>query len=668
MHFIATIREKAIKKAVVLLIFNVFIASASFAGSWNGWIYQDPYPTSVNLFDVRFVTPTKGWITGKYGTILYTKDGGDTWEAQESGTEEDLLRVAFVNEKTGWAAGKQGAIIHTDDGGKTWTTQYNARALLTKIFFLDEKEGWVTGATPIGVVYRTSDSGKIWQKIDTGINRAISSVYFINPQTGWLLAGEEVYRTTDGGKKWEKSKLPISDQSMGPLPPAKFPEELPAPGAHGIPPYNRGEGLGPVWWYGDLAFVNEKQGWAVVNQEYIFHTADGGKTWTAQLDTGAMSFGLSHVSFRDARNGCVSGSTIYCTEDGGKTWQERLGVRPGDGRMLGGISLAGRSGGWVVGNNGLIMTTGDNGRTWTDVQQWNKCGETPYFVDKKTGWLYSPLGFNSLCKTSNGGHTWEKQEIGIKVMNMIFVDNSTGWAVGIIEEWKDGKDSNYSPDLINVWGVIKHTTDGGKTWETQYKESMGKKGFPGLTDISFINSKTGWVVGKGGTILHTKDGGIHWEHQKSGDVKYSLSRVHFIDSKLGYATGAQVTNFWTGIILHTDDGGKQWQVRHRLEGVWLRDLYFKDKKSGWVLGSTEYEEVGVLLHTEDGGKTWSEKEFINTVYGRFAFLDKELGIVYSENGSFFFTTDDGKTWNKRRVPLKKYPWHVSEIFEKRKTE
>ncbi len=643
--------------ALLVLILLSSIPAITFAGSWNGWIYQDPYPTSNNLFDVKFITPMKGWITGKYGLILYTEDGGDTWEAQESGTEEDLMRVTFVNEKTGWTAGRSGTIIHTENGGKKWTTQYNIKALPTKIFFINEKEGWVTGSNPVGVVYHTRDNGKTWQKLETGIRRAIGSVYFLNSQMGWIQAGEEVYRTTDGGKKWEKSKLPISQQAV-PQPLGRYP-------GGGLAMNPMGEGLGFDWWYGDIAFANEKQGWAVINQWFVFHTEDGGKTWTTRLNTGLGSYGFSHVSLRDAQNVCVSGSTIYCTEDGGKSWQERLGVEPGGSKMLGGVSLVGQSAGCVVGNNGLIMKTEDSGRNWKYPSKGNECGDRPFFINKKAGWLYDPRAFNSLCRTDDGGYSWEKQEVGIKVRDVFFVDNATGWAVGTIEEWKDGKESNASYNLINVWVVIKHTTDGGKTWATQLKESMDKEYYLGLHKVSFINRDTGWAVGEKGVILHTEDGGKHWQHQKSGDVKFSLYATNFIDAKVGWIVGMRVSDGWTGIILYTEDSGKHWKVQHRLRDVGFHDLHLMGKKSGLVIGETESSEVGVLLHTEDGGKTWSEKRFETIGYSHLAFLDKERGVIYSSNGSFLITTDGGKTWNKRRPPLKRYPWHFSEIFEKR---
>ncbi len=653
-------KREFINKLFIIAAFMIvnLMPAKSNAGSWNGWIYQDPYPTSVNLFDVKFVTPLKGWITGKYGTILYTEDGGENWEAQESGTEEDLMRVSFVNEKMGWAAGRSGTIIHTEDGGKKWVAQYNIKALPTKIFFINEKEGWIAGSNPIGALFRTQDSGKTWQKMEIGLQRAIGSVFFLNPLTGWIQAGEEIFRTKDGGSTWERSKLPIPEESMQ-RPLGRYPQ------GDALAKSPIGKGLGFDWFYGDIAFANEKQGWAVVNQWFIFHTDDGGQTWTTDLNTGYASYGLSHIAFRNAQNICVSGSTIYCTEDGGKTWRERLGVESGDSRSLGGVSLVGQSAGWVVGNNGQISKTEDSGKSWSDALRWNKCGgPARFFINNKTGWFYSPQKFNVLCKTDDGGQKWEKQTIGIKVKNVFFADKSTGWAVGLIEEWKDGKETSRPNDRVNVWGVIKHTKDGGKTWETQYKESMGKSNNPSLTKISFINPDTGWVIGTKGIILSTNDGGKHWEHQKSGDTKNSLMRFHFINSEVGWIVGTQFGDYWTGIVLHTEDGGKKWKIQNRRSDVGFRDVYFVDRKSGWVVGVTESGEAGVLVMTTDGGKTWSEKDIETIDFSSVTFLDKQRGIIFSSSGLALITIDGGKTWKKRRVPLRKYPWHFSEIFEK----
>ncbi len=320
------------------------------------------------------------------------------------------------------------------------------------------------------------------------------------------------------------------------------------------------------------------------------------------------------------------------------------------------LALAVASQGYAGGNwNGWILFDKDH-----EVDP----GRNPYFIDNKTGWLVDVLGFNKLSRTDDGGHTWQKQNVGIIVRAVFFVDKSTGWAVGHVKEQRDGAMTNDSNDYINVWAMIKHTTDGGKTWEIQYKKSMGKEGWPGLAGVFFIDHDTGWVAGNKGTILHTTDGGLHWVQQKSGDAAYYFQKIYFINSKAGWAMGCRVNDGWTGIILHTEDGGNHWKAHHTLAHVWFGDIAFTDEKVGWVIGSTE-GETGVLLFTNDGGATWSEKKVVmqDVFDEHMVFLDKGRGVVYSSKGWIWSTADGGKTWNEKQLSPKQYPWHFSEVFE-----
>ena len=45
-----------------------------------------------------------GWAVGENGIVLHTKDGGQRWSKQESGTEETLRSVRFADEKVGWGS------------------------------------------------------------------------------------------------------------------------------------------------------------------------------------------------------------------------------------------------------------------------------------------------------------------------------------------------------------------------------------------------------------------------------------------------------------------------------------------------------------------------------------------------------------------------------------
>ncbi len=649
------------KKSLLVTIFSMLLPAISLAGSFNGWIYQNPYPTSNTLLAVKFVTQKKGWVAGEKGTILYTEDSGDTWEAQESGTEQDIKSLAFVNEKQGWAVGNGGTIIHTEDGGKTWVSQGGSEtAPLNKLFFLNEKEGWAVGMS--GLVLHTTDGGKKWEKQDIGIKRAIASIYFMNPQTGWILAGDEVYRTIDGGKNWGKSLLDI---------------KIPRSGKVGkdVILSVMGEEIPEEWWIGDIVFADEKEGWAVVGLWFIFHTEDGGKAWSDQLKTGYMSYGVNAVSFMDKKNGCAGGSSIICTVDGGKTWKERLDVKPGQRKMIkefdvavSNIQFIGNKDGWAVGTEGQIFKTEDGGKNWNMEAKRNECGEDAFFTDKQTGWLYGVYGHNHntyICRTDDGGQRWEKQEVGIKVWNIFFTDNLTGWAVGWLHEADASKpDRKRSEEKQGkVWAVIKNTSDGGKTWSTQFTELISKDLLDrGLYGIYFINHNVGWAGGEKGIIIHTDDGGKNWKHQRKRNAEITIGDIIFIDNKIGWALGNKSTDRLTGVLLYTKDGGEHWQTYKEYKDIYLDGIYFVDKMSGWVMGKTEDEDAH-LFYTTDGGKTWSENKSKDFGYGQPAFLDKERGVI-TDKGFLFVTEDGGKTWKTMRTPIAKYPWHFSDIFKK----
>ena len=93
-------------------------AQAKFKAIWEPANYKE----DLNLTDVFFVSEKEGWITGEHGTILYTKDGGDTWTPQLGGdpqsAEGKIHTLRFVDATHGWAdqEGGDGKLLRTSDG------------------------------------------------------------------------------------------------------------------------------------------------------------------------------------------------------------------------------------------------------------------------------------------------------------------------------------------------------------------------------------------------------------------------------------------------------------------------------------------------------------------------------------------------------------------------
>jgi hypothetical protein len=74
---------------------------------------------SIKKFGNRF------FATGIRGHILYSDNGGQTWQQAEVPVRSSILDIDFPTPELGWAVGHEGVILHSVDGGKTWVKQYD---------------------------------------------------------------------------------------------------------------------------------------------------------------------------------------------------------------------------------------------------------------------------------------------------------------------------------------------------------------------------------------------------------------------------------------------------------------------------------------------------------------------------------------------------------------
>ena len=118
--------------------------------------------------------------------IQKTTDGGQSWDAQETGAEDVLEDIFFLDDKHGWAVGENGLILHTSNGGEKWTPQMSGtEETLRSVGFADQKNGWAAGGDfGVGAILRTSDGGKTWNLEDS--KKKIVKVFVLDTQNVWL--------------------------------------------------------------------------------------------------------------------------------------------------------------------------------------------------------------------------------------------------------------------------------------------------------------------------------------------------------------------------------------------------------------------------------------------------------------------------------------------------
>ncbi len=106
--------------------------------------------------------------------------------------------------------------MHTTDGGITWDAQgpdyysgtggYNN--LITDIQQIDSLN--VVGIGWHGLIFRTFNGGKNWEKQDCHTLKNLSQVHFSDPLVGILVCYDSaIYTTTNGGKDWNAEPVSI---------------------------------------------------------------------------------------------------------------------------------------------------------------------------------------------------------------------------------------------------------------------------------------------------------------------------------------------------------------------------------------------------------------------------------------------------------------------------
>jgi photosystem II stability/assembly factor-like uncharacterized protein len=164
-----------------------------------------------------------GWAVADGGLILQTKDGGVSWQAigkdlpVNVGTSINALK--FVSPEHGWLALTdpseplpERVVLSTNDGGNSWQRQKEIKdnVLISSIFFLDSETGWMVGGEEVsgtedqrGLLFKSSNGGRTWERARAlPATDAIRDVYFSSPNEGWFFTDYDLFRTNDGGKSW----------------------------------------------------------------------------------------------------------------------------------------------------------------------------------------------------------------------------------------------------------------------------------------------------------------------------------------------------------------------------------------------------------------------------------------------------------------------------------
>ncbi|MFN4111539.1 MAG: YCF48-related protein [Ignavibacteria bacterium] len=286
--------------------------------------------------------------------------------------------------------------------------------------------------------------------------------------------------------------------------------------------------------------------------------------------------------------------------------------------------------GWIAGDSGLIMFTSNGGQNW-QLQQTNVNTSIHdiYFLDSLYGWgltwhqnIYGPLG-TTFLKTTNGGLYWIAEQYPKDFTffySIIFNDTLNGWVCGYP-------------------GSILRTNNGGSEWREVKFTNVQFSQFP-IFKIRFFNQNIGigcgGVIDIFGVIWRTTDGGEFWDSFPVGPEP--INDFQIISEDFVFAVGGDYE--YGTAVSHSTDMGLNWNYRTLdIFGI-ANSVAFRNPKEGWL----NLKDEKKFLVTIDSGKTWVEYFFpVSLKPNKIIFTDSLHGYAVCDSGYILKYKPDFKT-------------------------
>jgi photosystem II stability/assembly factor-like uncharacterized protein len=302
-------------------------------------------------------------------------------------------------------------------------------ARLADVCFVDDQFGWAVGDR--GVIWHTEDGGRQWQLQHSGANCSLQSVFFMNRKIGWAAGGSAqpyshtgtgvLLATRDGGQTWTGNARLL------------------------LPALKR------------ILFTDPEHGWAIgfpsaMYPSGVFTSDDMGRNWRPLAPSGGSTWLTG--DFLSPNAGALAG--CYATAATVKHGDiEPIGINNSGLQNIRQLRLVPPVYGWLVGDGGLVMITGNAGTAWKIPS-----GDLPSQAVRQfdfaalaargpKAWIAGTPG-SRIFYTPDAGSSWSSFSTGLStpITAMNFVDDQHGWAVGAL-------------------GTILATSDGGRTWQRQ---------------------------------------------------------------------------------------------------------------------------------------------------------------------------------------------------------
>lgn len=647
-------------------VYRALAVSPNYSVDRTAWVYRSgPLPDS---------------------GIFVSTDGGDTWTLLSASAFADVAIAPSPNyavDQTLFAGASGAGLQKSTDAGVHWTQvlTHEITALAVSPAYGASRTIYVgvreTSGAP-GELYRSTDGGATWQKLNTGIPKTqagkaatLSALTFA--ADGSVLAGVHygsnggvAYRSADGGQTWSPIADGLGDFNLFALASTSNRRDVEPHGALSIYAGTDG-GLwrreiaqadpdGPgIWMKGEIRggraqvlalspnFVNDGIAFSGEWQEPrptwqygrgIFKSIDGGQTWQSKVITSpssghsaihAYSFSPNFAS--DKTVFAATGGGLFKSTDGGESWQWLSRAYSGEPAIMStvavapnyttsGLVLAG--GGW-----GGLFTSRDGGINWTSNYSLSavSIAYSPKFATDQIAFIAA----NGVYKTWDGALTWTRMltyPVSMLALSPRFGDDKTLWTGG-------GNTLYISSNEGSGW--ISRTIAAGNVYLSALVVSPGFQ----YDHTLFAGTNAG--------LYRTTDGGLSW----SPVASFPNIAVLSLAISPGWPGHAVMLAGTLQGVYRTADGGATWARMQGFTTLSIGPIALSPDESMWFAGSEG------MYASADKGHAWNPIGLQGGVAMQAAISpdyanDETLFAVWdgspSIGSSIYRTTNRGATW------------------------
>jgi len=407
----------------VAIVDDTFIRSTDGGNTWNiGSSANGKHKLLAVSDNVVLAWGRSGSFPNYDDRILRSADGGQTWTDLGELMPMGVFAFAVADPQSITASDLDGNMFHSADAGLNWTQTFVSPV---------QGPSFLSSATPVfansltgyfgygaGFVIKTTDGGTTWSQISSGTGESLNDIDRF-PNGNLIAVGDNgTILSSDGTSPWIISESftqnnIVAVQILG-SDSVVVVDEIgqvyqSADGgltwsSAGAPPPNMSEAE-------DVHFTTFLDGWVIGFSPIsgsLYHTTDGGSTWTVvpdfqgayvALDVEGTSIWAANVTGR-----------YYRSTDNGLTWIQ--GDLPGSPHQIKDMDFYNENLGYAVGWWGQAFKSIDGGATWEVLPTPNSDDNLTdiYIVGENELWLSS--NNNVAYYSATGGQNWAVLDIG----------------------------------------------------------------------------------------------------------------------------------------------------------------------------------------------------------------------------------------------------------------